>query len=265
MIKVDGAQVIVDRFPDGTQNIKMPTTIFRTDATVTWLYEREEELIMLIYVKKHLDKLRCSNIQLKMPYIPNARMDRVKHDDEVFTLKFFANIINSLNFDYVSVLDPHSSVSEALIDNICVKTPELFINKVLDQVYVDSLFFPDEGAMKRYSGMAKLPYAFGVKERQWDTGKILGLNIAGDAELIKNKNILIIDDICSRGGTFYFAAKKLKELGAKDVHLYVTHCEDTIHQGELLKGDLIKSVWTTDSLFHSSHEKINTMRIEEVL
>ena len=268
MIKVCGQEVIVDHFPDGTQNIKMPEIYIPnacSDITITWLYESEEELLTLIYVKKWVDNRYYMDVQLEMPYIPNARMDRVKHQEEVFTLKYFANIINSLGFCLVSVLDPHSSVSEALIDNISIDSPKEFIDEVLRHINVDSLFFPDEGAMKRYSSMAKLPYTFGVKQRQWETGEILGLDIAGDIELIKDKDILIVDDICSRGGTFYFAAKKLKELGAKDIHLYVTHCENTVHDGELLKSDLIKRIWTTDSLKRTPHAKISTIPIEEVL
>ena len=47
-----------------------------------------------------------------MPYIPNARKDRAHREKDVFTLKYFANIINSLNFDNVYVLNPHSNVSQ---------------------------------------------------------------------------------------------------------------------------------------------------------
>ena len=70
----------------------------------------------------------------------------------------------------------------------------------------------------------------------------------------------IIDDICSRGGTFYHSAKKLKEHGANDIYLYVSHCENTILEGDLLKGDLIKRVYTTDSIFIKSHEKIEVLK-----
>ena len=65
-----------------------------------------------------------------------------------------------------------------------------------------------------------------VKEEFWqklpsETGKILSLDVVGSTELIKGSNILIVDDICSKGGTFYFSAKKLKELGAKNIYLYM--------------------------------------------
>ena len=122
------------------------------------------------------------------------------------------------------------------------------------------MFYPDEGAMKRYSGMVNLPYAFGIKRRNWDTGVIEGLDVAGAVDQIAGKDILIVDDICSRGGTFYHSAKKLKELGANDIYLYVSHCENTILEGDLLKGDLIKKVYTTDSIFTKSHEKVEVLK-----
>ena len=77
--------------------------------------------------------------------------------------------------------------------------------------------------------------------------------------MIKGKNILIIDDICSKGGTFYYAAKELKEAGAANIYLYVTHCENTIHEGELLNSDLIKHIYTTDSILTKEHEKITVV------
>ena len=122
------------------------------------------------------------------------------------------------------------------------------------------MFYPDEGAMKRYSDGVGLPYAFGIKKRNWETGKIEGLDVAGAVDQIAGKDILIVDDICSRGGTFYHSAKKLKELGANDIYLYVSHCENTVLEGDLLKEDLVKKIYTTDSIFTKYHEKIEVLK-----
>jgi ribose-phosphate pyrophosphokinase len=115
-----------------------------------------------------------------------------------------------------------------------------------------ALFFPDEGAMKRYGDdLATLghPFAFGMKKRDWTTGNILGLEIM-QTENIVGKDVLIIDDICSKGGTFYHSAKALLAAGAKSVSLYVTHCENTILKGELFSSGLVERVYTTNSLIH---------------
>jgi ribose-phosphate pyrophosphokinase len=276
MITLNGKPVDIGNFPDGTILMKQGKLLGA--PTIHWRYENDREFLALIYLVKHLNRLGYDFIDLYMPYIPNARMDRVKHDEDVFTLKYFAELLNSLNFDTVTVLDPHSNVSEALINNLRVLSPKKYINRVLDDIKVRveelynpmsfdvqkrcslTVFFPDEGSMKRYSNSCDLPYAFGVKKRNWETGAIEGLDVEGATDLICGKDILIVDDICSRGGTFYHSAKKLKELGAKDIYLFVSHCEDTVLEGDLLKGDLIKKLYTTDSIFTKSHEKIEVLK-----
>ena len=179
-------------------------------------------------------------------------------------MKVFANIINSLKFDIVSVYNVHSNVSEALINNIRPQLPEYDVRKSIELYKPDVIFFPDEGACKRYSDLKSvkesgLPVAFGIKKRDWKTGKILGLDVVTDTDLTYKK-VLIVDDICSAGGTFKFSAMKLKELGAKDVALYVSHCEDNIQNGDLLKTDLISKIYTTDSILHIKHDKIEIIK-----
>ena len=276
MIRVNGDPIDIGNFPDGTILMKWGDD-GNTRANIEWYYENDRELVALIYLTKHLRNFDYEKIDLYMPYIPNARQDRVKNPEDIFTLKYFAEIINDLKFNTVTVLDPHSTVSEALINNVSVESPQRYVCTVIDRLNVQitelhnpmnlttktehslTMFYPDSGAMARYSGMVNLPYAFGIKKRNWETGVIEGLEVSGAVDQIRGKDILIVDDICSRGGTFYHSAKKLKELGAKDIYLYVSHCENTILEGELLKGDLIKKVYTTDSIFTKSHEKIEVL------
>ena len=240
-------------FPDHSLLVKLdPDKMFdnRGAIKVEWLYEGDSELFTLICVKRHIDShFSTRAVVLDMPYIPHARMDRVKSDEDVFTLKYFAEVINSLNFKIVWVRDAHSNVSLALINNVIDTGVEAYIRKAAELAGADAMFYPDEGAMKRYSDNSELPYAFGMKKRDWKTGQILGLNII-NAENIVGKNVLIVDDICSRGGTFYHSAKALKAAGAKSVSLYVTHCEETITLGELAASDgLVDHVYTTRSIF----------------
>ena len=263
MIKLNGQIVKQNNFPDGTLLMKCNPDRYGV-STITWQYESDSELFALYSLKKHLDYVVPGwNDYLYIPYIPHTRQDRVKTNEDIFTLKYFAEIINSLKFKKVYAIDPHSSVSEALINNIEVVSPKCFIEQALDRINTNDIlmFYPDEGAMKRYSGMVKLPYTFGIKKRDWETGKILGLDVSGDVNSIAGKDILIIDDICSRGGTFYHSAKKLKELGANKIYLYITHCENTILEGELLTSGLIEKVYTTNSIFTKEHDMIEVFEL----
>ena len=266
MIKLNGKQIDLKHFPDGT--ILMKELAPENEVvTLTWLFENNEELVAIYFLTKHLQAKGIADIDLQLPYIPNARQDRVKAQEDVFTLKYFAELINSLQFRKVTVLDPHSYVSEALIDRIDIQTPKKYVEKVLEELKAQGtdkvmLFFPDEGAMKRYSAMFDLPYAFGMKKRDWTTGQIQGLDAAGQTEFIKGSTVLIVDDICSKGGTFYYSAKALKELGAEKVYLYISHCENSIFEGELLKTDLIEKIYTTNSIFTKQDAKVEVFDYE---
>lgn len=271
MLKLNDNAIEQKRFPDGTLNMKVDIRKYEPINVIEWRYEDDSELFSLICLTKKIKDFWNSDtlIRLYLPYIPHARMDRVHNINDVFTLKYFAETINSLGFDRVVVDDPHSNVAAALIDRLEITNLSLTFEKVLDRMYhrsgdevADEVFtvcYPDEGSMKRYSGMINEPYVFGVKRRDWATGKILGLEIIGNSDLVKGQDILIIDDICSRGGTFYHTAFKLKRMGAGDIYLYVTHCENTVLEGDLLKGDLIKQMFTTESIFTKQHPKIEVL------
>lgn len=265
MIKCNGKQVDLGHFPDGTLLIK-ELAPNGEKAVITWLYENNEEMVALYFLTKHLRSKGLREIELQMPYIPNARQDRVKAAEDVFTLKYFAEMINFLEFSKVTVLDPHSYVSEALIDRIEVQTPKANVQRVLDKLSNGGekdvlLFYPDEGAMKRYSAMCDRPYVFGMKKRDWATGEIQGLEVQGQTEVIEGSTVLIVDDICSRGGTFYHSAKALKALGAREIYLYISHCENSILEGELLTSGLVEKVFTTNSIFTKEHEKIEILEV----
>lgn len=265
MITLNNYEISVSHFPDVTQCIKFPVHCTSTINTICWFYDSDEELFTLAsvvdYVKRNADK--NSLLVLDIPYLPNARMDRIKNKNENFSLKVFANFINSFGFDKVITHNVHSNVSEALINNIEVVDDDNLVMDAITDSKPDVIFFPDEGACKRYSDLeavkeSNLPIAFGIKKRDWKSGKILGLDVISDVNL-HDKTVLIVDDICSAGGTFKFSAMKLKGLGAKDVKLYISHCEDNIQNGELLKTDLISKIYTTDSILHIEDEKIKVI------
>ena len=261
MIRYNGKPVELNHFPDGTLLMKEKVT--DEEIVIRWNFENNEEMVALYFLAKHFRAQGAKRMLLELPYIPNARQDRVKKPEDVFTLKYFAEFINSLGFEEVIVLDPHSYVSEALFDNLRIETPGEYVAQVIECLGGTEnllLFFPDEGAMKRYSAMFDLPYVFGIKKRDWTTGEILGLDVAGRTDLIAGSKVLIIDDICSKGGTFFHSAKALKALGAGDISLYISHCESSIFEGELLTTDWITQVYTTDSIFTGSHEKIIVLK-----
>ena len=251
MIWVNGKEVVQDHFAAGELKIKLwPSNKSRID--LIWHYESDAELFTIACIRQYYATQECI---LYLPYLPSARMDRVKNPEDVFTLKTFASLINSLMFDKVVCWDVHSNVSLALIDRIENVNPIVWIDEAIQLLGYSKeslcLFFPDEGAQKRYGEMfTQYHQAFGIKKRNWETGKIEGFMIVGE-ENVKDREILIIDDICSYGNTFTRAADALLAAGAAGVNLFVTHCEDAISKGNIFKDGRIDRVFTTNSLFRT--------------
>lgn len=292
MILLDGYEVLPTMYPDATFRINSDTcralgayshpvrtdrlirqrraAHIRPDFDIVWKYEGPQEQVLIDLLVRHLkDRLFADEIHLTMPYIPNARMDRT-HDlvGEVNTLKYFCEWLNSLNFASVSVMDPHSDASMTMIDRVLILDHTDFVKNAVESFPADLIFFPDEGAYKRYSADYNWrPFLHGMKNRDWATGKILGLEIENPMHLpeekIRGKRVMIIDDICSKGGTFHHSAVALKKLGVGDIGLCVTHLEKTVFAGKLLGADHdITDIYTTDSIFHEEHDKIHVCEIQ---
>lgn len=286
MLFLNNKPLTVKHFPDGTQMLLDINIPQGERIDIKWLYENDSELLTLIYLKRHIDNSISKRIDvyLTMPYIPNARMDRTKNISEVFTLKYFCEVINSLNFKNVTVFDPHSNVSTALLNNCTVLNSFILLKSVLN--IIDNLmgperslwaqtlvfYFPDEGAYKRYKDIVgnNCDIIIGKKSRDWKTGKILGLDVydgQGEKKLkgkaLKGKIIVMMDDIVSYGGTLAYSADKLKKLGADYIFAVVSHTENSVldkKNGTLLKRlnkGIVNHLFTTDSIFTGNDKNIS--------
>ena len=288
MICINLLRIVPKHFPDGTQML-LDLKVYpdsKIGPNIYWEYENDEECMRLYYIVKHIkEHAPNANIVLTMPYLPNARMDRTKDKKEVFTLKYFCEFINSLGFAKVRILDPHSDVGVALLNHVEVMTDylERLINSAVNEAFEDVedentlIFFPDAGAMKRYKDMKafkRMDMVYGQKQREWKTGKILGVDIMdknGERLVSKGslplegKSILMVDDIISYGGTLYHCALRLKELGADKIYAYASHTENSVLDMEngtfrkcLDDGTVVK-LYTSDSLYSGEHPSIKVL------
>ena len=285
MITVNGIEIVRKTFPDGSLcllDLDNSLLYPNRNYEIVWLYEGDYEIFMLICIVKHLRSKMYNNVSfnLTMPYVVNSRLDRTHSDNEVFTLKYFAEIINDLKFNKVLIVDPHSIVSEALIDNVCVLRPHNIIDDAINKMRSLNefkrelvIYFPDDGAYKRYKDMPcfkDFNCIYGKKERDWETGKILGIEIydKNGSKLtneLENCDVLMVDDIISYGGTLAYSADKLKEMGAAHISAYATHVENSVldeEKGTLLKrykDNIIDTVYATNSIYHGNHPMVEVI------
>lgn len=268
MIKLDGDTISFKQFNDGSLRLNLAPRSCYASNYITWLYDSDLEMSYLWFIVKHLrERYEVSRLILEMPYCPHARMDRIKANEEVFTLKYFCDFINSLHFDQVRIFDPHSDVTAALLHNVRVEMPVLELTHIMKWHPDATIFFPDNGAAKKYKYLiGNKHFSFGVKDREWSNQKINSLLVVGAQEDIENHDILIVDDIVSRGSTIYLAASQLKDLGANNIYVYVSHCEDTVLDAHINSNslldipDLITKLYTTNSILRKTHEKIEIIK-----
>ena len=98
-----------------------------------------------------------------------------------------------------------------------------------------------------------------VDKRRPSPGKSQVMNVIGN---VSNKTCVIVDDIIDSGGTIVSAAKILKEKGAKDVHVYVSHGVLSGNAVEKIKKSKIKNLVITDTIDNSQKlKKANNIEI----
>ncbi len=149
-----------------------------------------------------------------IPYWPGARQDRAKYG-EPLTAKVYADIINAQKYEMVTIVDPHSDVTPALIDNVNVVPVSDILKKIVGEYKYDTILIPDAGATKRMFSYyfpdtefnKGLTFVQCLKTRDTETGKLSGFRVVD--EIPKGASCLIVDDICDGGGTFIGLANEL--------------------------------------------------------
>lgn len=266
-IRLSGMDIEVGKFPNGEKvfNKKMCEHIIdyvkdlyesKEPIHIEWKYRQHEDLITLQFLRDFIERIiPHANVELTIYYMVYSRMDR-SEENMAFTLQSIAKMINAMDFSKVSIFDAHSDVSLAIIDravkahskfNPSIELPDVFIAKVKELMHFDEdkdmILYPDLGAAKR-SHLKDKHVLVGSKKRNFADGKIESFEIMGD--IVEGGRVLIIDDLCSFGGTAIKATEVLNNLGIHDVHFYISHCEDSAYKKALF--DHITTLYTTDSL-----------------
>jgi ribose-phosphate pyrophosphokinase len=232
----------VSKFPDGQQTVDL------TDFNDLLRYEDAVKISSRLNTFQDLELIICAvaairnikpnrEIALYVPYFMGARSDRKFMDGGVNYLKqVICPIINSLKLDSILVLDPHSDVLEACLDNYdkvdnhtVVKYALSDIDNKNDAQERICLVSPDAGAYKKIFDVAKKFSINNIvtanKVRDLKTSKILSTEVPNLPGSVGDElQYVIIDDICDGGRTFIELAKAIKTQRADaKVYLIVTH------------------------------------------
>lgn len=275
MIKLNGRTVRFDKFPNGESHIVSDIsfdgeeTLFnRMSNTVVFKYESDIDLAHLMFVGNQVQRATAHN-RLIITHMPYARMDRVPNGQPFF-LKYVADMINSLGFKDVWLLEPHSDVSTALLNNVRTFDMTKFLfNENKDKMKFnnnhDFLVMPDTTADRRYWNIDSdiLNRIVFNKHRNYETGKIVAIDTSFNGYVKgEGRTAVILDDMSSYGGTFIQVAEKLKSFGFERIILVVAHAENAIFDGKIFTTDLIDEIYTTSSVMTRQHHPHNALKME---
>lgn len=252
----------ISRFPDGQQSI----TLDMVDAdlpnkitvSITSRLNSFKDLEIIIAANQALREFSyVENVKLNVPYFLGARSDRKFEAGTSNYLKtVICPIINAQNFSRVTVLDPHSDVLEACLNNYHKHNNHRLVKDALTKIDNKDgaqsricLVSPDAGAYKKIFDVAKEFKIDNIitasKVRDVKTGKILRTEIP---TLDQHNDIkyVIIDDICDGGRTFIELAKAIKgSRPTAKVYLIVTHGIFSAGFKEL--SQYFEGIYTTNS------------------
>jgi ribose-phosphate pyrophosphokinase len=230
----------ISKYPDGQQSISidLPDTDFHEKITVsiTSRLNSFRDLEVIIAANQALREFSyVENVKLNVPYFLGARSDRKFEAGTSNYLKtVICPIINSQNFSRVTVLDPHSDVLEACLNNYHKHDNHRLVKDALSKIDNRDgaqdricLVSPDAGAYKKIFDVAKKfnieNIITATKVRDIRSGNIIRTEIP-TLNQHDDLKYVIIDDICDGGRTFIELAKAIKgSRPTAKVYLVVTH------------------------------------------
>lgn len=234
----------ISKFPDGQQSVTITdcantfdiSQIAKHPVKIKSRLNSFKDLELIVCATQALRDLGTKEIHLYSPYFVGARSDRKFSQGSTNYLKnVICPIINSQNFESVNVLDPHSDVLEACLNNYVKEDNARLVQWALTKIDNKNgaqdrvvLVSPDAGAYKKIFDVAQ---RFGVrnvvtamKHRDIETGKITHTEVPNIDQYGEDHKFVIVDDICDGGRTFTELSKEIRKHNTlSEIHLIVTH------------------------------------------
>jgi len=219
-----------------------------------------DNLMELLICTDALRRSSAKNITAVIPYFGYARQDRKVVPRTAISAKLVSNLITNAGVNRILSVDLHAGQIQGFfdipVDNLFA-TP-IFARHIKKNIKTDNLICvaPDVGGVERTRALSRrinVSIAI-IDKRRPAPGKSEVMNIVGN---VKNKICVIVDDIIDSGGTIVNAAKALKDKGAKEIYVYITHAVLSGNAVDKIKESQIKKLIITDTIDNSKKIKMS--------
>jgi ribose-phosphate pyrophosphokinase len=268
-LNVKPGHATIERFPDGEKLIKLESEVRGRDCFVVQptCAPVDENLVELLIYLDCLRRASADRITAVVPYFGYARQDRKDAGRVPITAKLIANVITAAGADRVLSVDMHAKQLQGFFDiPIDHLSAEPVIIEYLKQKKIEDLTVvaPDVGNIKtasRYATALNAELAI-IHKRRLSGKEVLFEEIIGN---VKDRNIVMVDDMISTAGTICGAANMVKQLGARRIVAGATHGVFAEPAVERLQAAPIDEIVVTDTIpVHEESRQLKSLKVLSV-
>lgn len=262
---VELGDAVVTRFSDGEISVNINESVRGVDAfiiqsTCSPVNRHLMEMLIMIDAFKRASAGRITAV---IPYYGYARQDRKAKARDPITAKLVANLLTAAGADRILTMDLHANQIQGYFD---IPVDHLLGGRILmehfEKMNIEDLVVvsPDHGSVARARTFAQYldaPIAIVDKRRPKDNVSEV-MNIIGD---VRDKNLIILDDMIDTAGTLCNAAEALKKFGAKNIYACCTHPVLSGPAIERIQSSELTEVIVLDTIPLPEEKKIEKIKI----
>ena len=260
--------LIMTKFSDGEFAVSYEESIRGRDVfLVQSTFPNSDNLMELLLMIDAAKRASARHINAVIPYFGWARQDRKDKPRVSIGAKLVADLLSCAGVDRVITMDLHADQKQGFFDvpvdhlyGSGVILPYLQSLKLKDMVIAS----PDVGGSKRASSYAKYlgcPLVLCNKTRA-RANVVESMQIIGD---VKDKNVILIDDMVDTAGTITKAANLMKEAGAASVRACASHCVMSGPASERVMQSELEEIVFTDSIPYTNRcSKVKQLSVADM-
>jgi len=216
----------IEKFSDGEILPLFTESVRNQDVYFIQSLVSSDAIMETLLVSDAAKRAGCLSFNLISPYMGYSRQDKTDHLRSSIGSKVIADIFEKIGVNNLFTIDLHASSIQGFynIPVIHLNGNKIFIDYLKD-LNIDNLCIvaPDQGAVKRASDYCKAftdsTFAM-INKKRTKPNEVHSMELVGD---VKDKNVVIVDDIADTLGTLKKASELVKSQGAKSVRAICTH------------------------------------------
>jgi ribose-phosphate pyrophosphokinase len=261
-IPLGDAEVV--QFSDGEISVKYNENIRGIDVFIIQSTNPPgDNLLELLLMMDAASRASAKRITAVIPYFGYARQDRKDQPRVALSAKLVANLVSTAKADRVLTVDLHNASIQGFFD---IPFDHLY-GSVIFIDYLKKLHLkdavvvaPDIGSTRRaraYANRLNMGLAL-VDKKRTEPGKVEGMTLIGE---VKDKDVILVDDMVDTAGTICRAATLLHEHGAKDIFVACTHPILSGEAVDRLSAAPISEIIVTDTILVPESKRIEKLNI----